>query len=132
MFSYLIYEDREHHQLKWYQRLLKRGFRHVWMMVYDGIGWYKIERIHGYMDVANVYLLDEEMISNVDVKKYMEERGCVVQEVNLSWFREEGMRTPHLLTVSNCVECVKDVLGIKGFFLMTPLQLFNYIERNKP
>lgn len=105
-------------------RLLAKGFRHCFALVAASGRWIVIDPMSHWTEV--VWLADEDDASPEDVVRALEERGlaavaCVVIEP------EKRGTGPAPYT---CVEVVKRVLGVRAPQVLTPRQLFRFLDQN--
>lgn len=100
-------------------KVLKPGFRHCSVLVNDGNNWLTIDPLSNYMDVTVHHVPPE-----FDLPLWMEDRGHVVVKAKM-----EKPETPAPWGVFTCVEAVKRVLGLHKRSIITPWQLYRYLER---
>ncbi len=106
----LVYQPRCE-TTAWWARLIARDFSHVeiWWSIGDGY-YVAIQPFHHYLE-ANVM--------------HGEPTG-VVQRVTAM----RRSRTPMVpFGLKTCVTVAKAVVGIRNAFVLTPKQLFNYVEK---
>lgn len=99
---------------------LKRGFRYCFVILNDGKRWISVDPLSNHMDVL-VHDLDPDF----DLPGWMAERDCTVLPAAVE---RDKMRMAPVLPFS-CVEAVKRVLGIHGWHILTPYQLYRYLQR---
>lgn len=103
-------------------RLLEPGFDHVEIWKQLGNGWMRINPTVEFLDVE-VYLLPPWVLIDADEKvKYM--------RVQRSIPKRDWRNVFHIGPI-DCVELTKAMLGIKGFFIRTPYQLFKFLKRER-
>lgn len=123
---YVVYHPREPHF--WFTKFFKQGFRHVELArpIYYG---------PGVDDVAWHHLLP--MFEMLDVELSTDPRppwvkcpGSTVQKVTASR-PFMSVRSWFDIGPISCVEIVKFALGIRAFWVRTPWQLYQYIEKRE-
>ncbi len=124
----ICYGLSDRKNMHWYQKYMKEGFEHCFILYWDGFMWYRLEKLYGYHMVKSILHLDGYILHEENIKSYFESLGYVCQNVDLS-MRQESLRCKQVITFYNCVEYVKDFLGIGKWNLFTPYQLFKYVEK---
>ena len=103
---------------RWYSRLLKPGFRHVFCLLDDGDFWILID---GLVGVPFVQAVAE---SSFDVAGWYRDQGfSVIETVK----RNQAPRTPFV--AANCVGMAKVVIGVRAAFAFTPYQLYRALKK---
>lgn len=121
---YVVYHHREAHY--WFTNYLKPGFRHVELARPIQYG-PNVEDVAWHHVLPMFEMLDVEL-STDPRPPWVKCPGSVVQKVTAvapllsvrSWF-DIGPTT--------CVEIVKMALGVRDFFVRTPWQLHQYIQK---
>ena len=126
--AFICYMARKskHH---WYQKFLHKDYAHCFIIYWDGFMWMKLERLHGYSYVTPLLHVDGYILKNENLKPYFESLGYLCQNVDLSK-RQSSMRCPEVICINTCVEYIKDFLGISARLVITPYQLFKYVEKH--
>lgn len=106
----------------WWLRLLKPGFRHCFVALEGDSGWVVVEPLSHCTEVA---LLPPGR--DGDLAEWYRRHGLIVVETATATPR----RKPAPWRPYSCVEAVKRILGIQAGNVLTPWQLFRYIEQNK-
>lgn len=115
---YLVYIDKDD---LWWSKYLKAGYRHVFAIKFDGLFWIRMDLTIGYTDF-DVLLYD-----------YKDSIDDIVQD-NATYQHVEVWRKTRyrsILAPWTCVEMMKSLLGIKAWWILTPFQLYKYIEALK-
>jgi hypothetical protein len=101
-------------------KILKPGFRHCMVMWHDGQGWVCIDPLS--------HMLDIQMLGDgdLDMPAVMKAQGHVVIKTHRR--NPKKIAPPDILS---CVSIVKRALGIHRFFIVTPLQLYRYLMRER-
>lgn len=115
--AYVIYEDRDPGM--WWQRYLKKGYSHSFLVIYDGYFWIKMELTTGYMDICVLPFYNNNTIEDV-----LRGIDCTYQFIE-TWRRQ---RYRSIIAPWSCVEAIKAVIGVRALHVLTPYQLFKYIE----
>lgn len=105
----------------WWLRLLKPGFRHCFVALAGTGGWVVVEPLSHRTEIMLLPLALETDLAD--------------------WYRRQGLTVVDTMALSplprmapwrpySCVESVKRILGIHAGNVLTPWQLFRYIEQN--
>ena len=106
----------------WWNRYLEPGFRQVHALRRDGRVWVEVKPMAEFADIE---------IRRTDETPWQLYPGHRVQHVVA--LRATGeIRSPWFMGPLTCVETMKQLLGIREFWLRTPFQLFNYCKRMRP
>ena len=116
---YLIYENKPHGL--WWQKFLRKGYRHVFAVRFDGFFWIKMEMTIGFTDFEVLPYYDHATIESIL-------RGKEVTYQYVETWRK--MRYRSLFAPQSCVEGMKALLGIRAWWVLTPYQLYKYCEAN--
>lgn len=111
-------------------RLLRPGFRHCWVVLDEARGWTVLEARAGGLDIRALAGSDFDIAAFYRRQGYIVAEACVVR-------RGEGDRASTLrnfghfgFPLMTCVEVVKRVLGVHPPLIVTPWQLYRYLEKN--
>jgi len=110
----------------WWNRLLRPGYRHCYLLIWEGCVWLYLDPT---MDRARVLVLDLfDGFQHPAV--WIEDETARIFE---AWPTAESdrLRTPWLLGPITCVELVKAFLGISNPFIWTPWQLAQWLRRRR-
>lgn len=113
----------------WWSPFLKDGFKHCFLIHWDGQMWFRLEKCYGCFEVVPMLWIDRLFVGKFNLEPYYERLGYTVQVVNLDEREPEKLRVPQLFAPNTCVEFIKDFLGISAYFVNTPYQLFKHLER---
>ncbi len=113
---WLLYRDVSS-SFAW-RHLLKNGFQHVQAIRREGPYWLRVNPHLEFMDV-------ELIRSDCAPHALLENTHC--QRV-VALRRLHRWRTPHIFAPATCVEVVKELLGIRAWWMITPRQLFDYVR----
>jgi len=116
---YVVYRDRS--SLHFWDVFTSKGFRHCSAIWWDGFNWISMDHIACNIEVGIMPYGKKD-----DVVQILKDEGFIVQKVKQSdneRFIFRGWMT--------CVTVVKHLLGIRAAWVVTPKQLFNYLERRK-
>lgn len=105
-------------------RLLRRGFRHCFIIINDGNGWVSLDPLLNHTDVQ-VY---RHLPADFDLPSWLKGRGLLVMRADL----DRTKKRPAPLMFFTCVEAVKRVLGLHARFVLTPWQLYRHLQKQKP
>lgn len=103
----------------WWMKYLKKGFSHCFVVLGNGFEWILVDPLAHYTDVI--------VLKNVNVKGYLKSNGYKIIQTT------PGIpnNTKPFLMPYTCVETVKRFLGIKNRLILTPYQLFLFLNRKK-
>ncbi len=101
-------------------RLLKKGYRHCFVLINDAGNWISIDPMANYMDVSI-----HSIPSGFDMPDFMIKSGHKVIKVNLNNHIDKC--APWM--IFTCVEACKRILGIHKRFIFTPWQLYCHLEK---
>lgn len=106
----------------WWLRPLRPGFRHCFIALACAGGWLVVDPMSHRTAIAHFPLGQE-----FDLLDWYQQHGLVVVPVKkISPERRVAPFMPH-----SCVECVKRILGIRAVSVLTPWQLFRYLNKTK-
>lgn len=127
--TFVCYSDGD--APKWWTPFLKSGYKHCFLVHWDGELWLRIEKHYGCMTVSPILWIDRLFVGTFNLEPYFEKLGFIVQVVDLGDRKPDKLRVKPLFAPNTCVESVKDFLGISAYFVNTPYQLFKYLEGRK-
>lgn len=104
-------------------KILKSGFRHCFVLINDGHKWMSVDPISPYMDIKIYHHID----STYDLPRWLCDRGYQVLKTDI----DKSHKKAAPCMVFTCVESIKRILGIHKRFIMTPWQLYQYLEKEK-
>jgi hypothetical protein len=99
-------------------RVLKKGFRHCYVLLNDGTGWISVDPLSSMMDVRV-----QPVPTTFDLPLWLQDRGLKVLPAVIKPQTKQAPWMPF-----TCVEAVKRVLGIHKRFLFTPWQLYRHLQ----
>jgi len=126
--TYVVFEDRTKPNIHWFQYPMQSGFRHCYLIHWDGYSWFRVENTYGYLHFKELVLLEDYVVQGVDISNWFRSKGHTLVKVDLAK-RSDSIRTPWLFTPNTCVELVKNFLGIGSWSIITPYQLFKYLRK---
>ncbi|HLO75881.1 MAG TPA: hypothetical protein VK196_05430 [Magnetospirillum sp.] len=104
----------------WFLRLLRPGFRHCFIALSWASGWVVIDPLSHGTAVAH-FPIDQEF----DLAEWYRHHGLVVVPVK----KVSPQRRVAPILPYSCVECVKRILGIHAPCVVTPWQLYRYLNK---
>lgn len=107
----------------WGLRLLKRGFRHCFVLIHAGGLWVSVDPLAHKTDVCVV-----TPRNGGDLEDWLTQEGCTLVRVPL----EEAPAQMLWPALHTCVESVKRILGLRRFLIVTPWQLYRFLVRTYP
>lgn len=106
----------------WWLKLLKKGYRHCYVlfMLDDGLTWIEVNPMSNQI-FLNVYkfLYEEDYIEILKKKS-----GTKICDVDINFV---GLKVAPF-GIFSCVELVKRIVGIHDFFIFTPYQLYKKLK----
>lgn len=106
----------------WWLRLLRPGFRHCFVALSYADCWVVVDPMSHYTAVAHFPLSQE-----FDLAAWYRQHGLTVVRIeNRSPSKRVILLMPH-----SCVECVKRILGIRAAWVLTPWQLYRYVNKTR-
>lgn len=103
-------------------RILKRGFRHCFILLHDGNNWISVDPMANYMEVSV-----HNVPADFDFADWLTQRGHQIIEAKIA--RDITTCAPVMLFT--CVEACKRVLGIHKLFIFTPWQLYQHLFKQQ-
>jgi hypothetical protein len=107
-------------QIKWL-RVLKKGYRHCFAVIQAHDGWAVYNPLSHYTEI-NIYPCVEEGV----IAQFYEDLGYTVVRAQV----HEPAKTLAPLAPFTCVEAVKRAVGLHARTVVTPWQLYKYLEKN--
>lgn len=101
----------------WWLRLLKRGFRHCFIVLTSGNDWLMVEPLSNGTFVQSL-----GVPAHYDVKGWFESHGLIVVATTI---RNDDRLAP--LRFYSCVEEVKRILRLRAPWAFTPYQLYRHL-----
>ncbi len=126
-YTFICYHSPD--SLSWWQRPLKKGFQHCFVIHWNGYVWLRHEKLKGYHYTDIILTLDGYGLGLENIKPYFEKQGYICQ--NVEQLARDAKSVRAVFTLSNCSEYVKDFLGIKARLVFTPYQLFKLVNKGK-
>jgi len=114
---WVVFTDQS--ELK-FVRMLKRGFRHCFVLINDGQRWISIDPMANYMEV----MVHDHLPGDFNFIRWLEDHGHNVAEARLT----RNIMTCAPVMLFTCVEACKRILGVHKFSILTPWQLYRYLE----
>jgi hypothetical protein len=100
-------------------KILKPGFRHCSLLLHDGQSWISYDPLSHFYEITT-----HQFPPEFNLARWMELRGHIVVPAEL-----KSPAKPAPFGIFSSVEAVKRTLGIHARFVLTPWQLFKYIEK---
>lgn len=99
-------------------RILKKGFRHCFIVLHDGAHWISIDPMSNQMEV-----IVHNVAPDFDLPTWLQSRGHRTIEAPIA----ERINKSAPLMLFTCVEACKRILGVRNIFILTPWQLYKHI-----
>lgn len=112
----------DHTDIRWL-KILRRGFRHCFVLIRFADIWISIDPLMHKTDVMRLDIPD-----SISLKKWFEEQGDTVIEIKVI---STTKPKPLPLAPFSCVEAVKRVLGIRQAYIFTPYQLYKFLKKKE-
>jgi hypothetical protein len=104
----------------WWLRLLKPGFRHCFVALAGAGGWVVVDPLSHRTCVAHIPISAE-----LDLAGWYAAHGLTVVAAKV--FSSSRRVSP--IRPYSCVESVKRILGIQAGWVLTPWQLYRYLNK---
>jgi hypothetical protein len=105
----------------WWLKFLKKGFRHCFLILNDGSNWITYDPMFSCTEITV-----HKTSINFDLPNWFIKNGYTIISSHI--IKQKNMAP---ISIFNCVESVKRVLGIHNLFIITPYQLYKHLkERN--
>ena len=101
-------------------RLLRPGFRHVFVALRDGPHWLTVDPLCQRMEVQV-----QPVPPDMDLAAWFRAHGMTVVPATI----DRSGTAPAPVAPFTCVEAVKRVLGLRDRFVLTPWQLYRRLTR---
>lgn len=101
-------------------RLLKKGFRHCYLVLNDQTNWITIDPLSNMMMVQTAHVP-----GNFDLPLWLSDRGNIVIPARIT---TQTRQAPW--SIFTCVETAKRVLGIRKRLILTPWQLYKFLKNH--
>jgi len=108
----------DHGQFHWWDVGTSEGYRHCFAFRWDGFNWLMVDPLGCWLEIQVLPYGDQD-----NVPQMMTELGHKVIYVRKN--RENKFIFRGLTT---CVNMVKHLIGVKAFWVITPRQLYNYLQ----
>lgn len=103
----------------WWLKFLRRGFRHCFILIRFADMWISIDALAHKTEVMRIDIPDF-----VTLKQWLENQGEIVIKYHITPTKFK----PCWPSVFSCVESVKRIIGIRNLFILTPWQLYKFIN----
>lgn len=130
--TYIIFSDGN--DTRWYNKYLKKGFRHCSILYYDGYNWFRLEQTYPYMKMEMVVDLNGWVfVQCQNISRYYQNLpNYTVLEVDRNYLIDkcgDRIRWKFPFTFDSCVEFVKRWCAIREYFVITPYQLYKHLTK---
>lgn len=103
-----------------FQRFLRPGFRHCFVILFDGVNWISVDPLLGRIEI-----MVHQIPDHVDFPGWLASQGLVVIKSRNILIQKKIAP----VMFCTCVEIVKRVLGIHRLCIVTPYQLYRYLQK---
>ncbi len=107
----------------WWLKLLKKEFRHCFLIMNDGVRWISIDPLSAYTDIQTHSHID----AKYDLPKWLKGQGYRA----IFMFANHHHTRPAPAMFFTCVEAIKRILGIHHRGIFTPYQLYKFLQKQK-
>lgn len=104
----------------WWLRILKRGFRHCFVVARDDKNWIVLDPLSPHLEIAVLPLPH-----SFDLPKWLSEQNLKVMHAPI----QRGHDKAAPFNMFSCVEVIKRFLGIHIRGIMTPWQLYRFLNK---
>lgn len=102
-------------------KFLKPGFRHCFLLLHDGRQWLTVDPMLNHLDV----LVHHHVAPDFDLPHWLATQGQTVMPAKACRMK----MYPAPLAFFTCVEAVKRYLGLHKLSIITPWQLYRFLEK---
>ncbi len=132
--TFVIFSSTE--TTRWYNRFLKKGFNHTWVLHYDGYFWSKHSHDYNGLNYELLTQLDGfRFDQSQNISRYFTQlKDTTILEVDRDYLIErcgDKTRSKFLIVGSTCVEFVKDFTCCREWWAHTPYQLYKHLIKSK-
>lgn len=106
----------------WWLHVLKKGFRHCFVIVRDAAHWLAIDPLSPHLEVAVLPITHA-----FDLPHWLQTQNMTVVRAPI----RRDLRKPAPLFLCSCVEVIKRFLGIHNRRIITPYQLYRFLQQQK-
>lgn len=120
---------------RWFTSLLKKNFKHCYIIHYDGYQWMRIEKAYSHIDLRMIISIDGLIICQQQniIPYFQSLDNHTVVEVDRDKYIKQNtgkLRTRFPFVLQNCSSFAQDYLGVNGWIPhITPYQLFKRITK---
>lgn len=107
----------------WWLKLLKPGFRHCFAIARDDKHWIVIDPLSPHLELAVLPLP-----SSFNLPQWLGQQNLKIIKAPIT--RSHKKAAPNNLF--SCVEVIKRFLGIHARSILTPWQLYNFLQKESP
>ncbi len=104
-------------------KILKPGFRHCYALIHDGYKWISIDPLASHTDIE----IHHHISPDYDLPGWLECQGN--QILHIPYLYNHRKSAP--FAFFSCVEMMKRLIGLHRFFIMTPWQLYKFLNSKK-
>jgi hypothetical protein len=107
-------------------KILKRGFRHCFLVMHDGRAWITLDPLLNRMEIQ----VHHDLPPDFNFAAHWTGQGDRVVSVEI----RNGSKNPNYPAppmIFTCVEAIKRVLGIQSWRVLTPFGLYRYLCKNQ-
>lgn len=101
---------------------MNMDYAHVWALQWDGFNWLSVTPYVGYTEVMILPQQKRTDFKDIVGKK----RWCQVEVIA----DPARVRIPWILGTTFCVDQIKTLLGLRNPFIITPRQLWDFLQKN--
>jgi len=102
-------------------RFFKKGFKHCFIILRTPFGWATIDPLYLNTDI-NFYDDEDHKTS---LPEWFSGQGCVVVHTQTM----QPQYKIQMPGIYSCVESAKKIIGLNKFFILTPWQLYKYLNK---
>jgi hypothetical protein len=106
----------------WWLRLLRPGFRHCFLALEGAEDWLVIDPLSHRTALAHIPKMQDFCLLN-----WYRRNGLKVVKVRI----DTSKRRACPVMICSCVESVKRILGIHARWVLTPWQLYRYLNKTR-
>ena len=105
----------------WWLRFLKKGYRHCFAVLNDGQRWLSVDPLSPYTDIEIYHHIEADF----NLPQWLRDQDYIVVQSHIN----KAQQKPAPFMIYNCVEAMKRLLGLHCRWIVTPWQLYRYLNK---
>ena len=104
-------------------KILKPGFRHCYALIHDGYKWLSIDPLASHTDIEIYHHISPDY----DLPSWLKQQGNKILHIQQPYRNRKSAP----FAFFSCVEMMKRLIGLHRFFIITPWQLYKFLNSKK-